>query len=129
MLAFCPRCWNEIMGSPTTCRKCGTAIDVNSAEYENQLFALIPQSTATKRAEICLVLGQREKRSAVPHLVSLFLSDENAVVRIAVLRALEQIGDASAVPEVTKIAANETSPLHAFAKHVLSSLTAQGVKS
>ena len=115
MLAFCPHCWNEITHSPAVCRKCGTAIDVYSHEYEKQLLGLIPHGSAAKRAEICLVLGRREKRSAVPELLALFRGDPDDLVRAAALRALSEIGDAAALPEISKVAANEKSPLHPVA--------------
>jgi HEAT repeat protein len=120
MLAFCPNCWSEIAGTPTICRECGAGVDVYSHDYEHRLVvALIPNSDAAKRAQICLVLGQREKRSAVPHLLSLLSTDPDALVRVAALRALSEIGDESAVPEITRIAVNESPPLRSIAKQVL----------
>lgn len=126
MLAFCPNCWCEIAGTPTICRECGTGVDVYSHDYEARLIALLPDSDAAKRAQICLVLGQREKRSAVSHLLSLFSTDPDALVRVAALRALREIGDASAVPEIARIAANENPAVRLIAKQVLGSLKAHG---
>lgn len=119
MLAFCPRCWNEITHSPSLCRKCGVTVDVASSDYEQQLLNLIPVSNASKRAEICLLLGCSAKQSAVPHLASLVGSDRESLVRIAALRALSKIGDVSAVREIAKIAANDASPVYAVANELL----------
>ncbi len=126
MLAFCPNCWSEITGTPTICRECGTRADVYSHEYEHRLVALIPNSDPAKRAQICLVLGQREKRSAVPHLLSLLSTDPDVLVRVAALRALSEIGDTSVVPEITRIAANESPPVRSIAKQLLGALKAHG---
>jgi HEAT repeat protein len=119
MLAFCPTCWNEITDSPRVCRKCGTKVDIHSPEYQQKLLDLIPSSNATKRAEICLLLGRREMRNVVPALVSLACSDPDAIVRVAALRALDEIGDAPALHTIAKVAANEKSPVHAVAKQIL----------
>ena len=104
---------------------CGANVDVSSLEYEKRLIELIPQSNAAKRAEICLLLGQRKNQAAVCHLVSLLCTDPEVVVRVAALRALSEIGDASALQEITKVATNETSPVGAVAKQILSTLKAQ----
>lgn len=120
MLAYCPTCWNSISSSPATCRNCGTRIDVYSHEYEYQLVSLLAHSHAERRAEICLVLGSRGKRSAVPRLLEI-LTDPSTLVRVAALRALGEIGDPSAIPAVKKIA-NENTSVGSFAKHVVNAL-------
>jgi hypothetical protein len=127
MLAFCPNCWNAVSASPATCRNCGTRLDVYSHDYENQLVSLLSHSHAEKRVEICLVLGQREKRTAVPHLVRL-LADPSMLVRVAALRALGEIGDSSAIPDLMKAAADKTSPIRAIAQQVIDTLKAHGSK-
>ncbi len=128
MLAYCPNCWAEITGTPTICRKCGTGVDVYSHEYEHRLIALLGSSDATKRAQICLVLGEREKRSSVSHLLALIATDPDPLVRVAALRALSQIGDISVVPAIAKIAVTDSPPVRSIAKQVLSSLGAHGAK-
>lgn len=126
MLAFCPTCWNEITRSPGVCRKCGVNVDVDSAEYERQLLQLIPRSSATKRAEICLLLGKRAKQTAVPHLAALLCTDPEGLVRVAALRALSAIGDSASLREIAKVAADEESPVHAIANDMLRSLKSSG---
>jgi HEAT repeat protein len=123
MLAFCPTCWNAISTSPATCRNCGARIDVYSHEYERELVSLLAHSHAERRAEICLVLGDRGKRSAVPRLLEL-LTDPSTLVRVAALRALSEIGDRSAVPANKKIA-NDTS-VGSFARQVVNALEGHG---
>lgn len=120
MLAFCPTCWNEITTSPTICRKCGAKVEVYSQEYEKSLLDLIPGSPPAKRVEICLVLGQREKGSAVPHLSALLYTHQETIVLVAVLRALGQIADTSALQEIAKIAADEKSPVCELARQIIS---------
>lgn len=127
MLAFCPNCWNGINSSPMTCRNCGTHVDVYSHEYERELVSLLGRSSAEKRAEICLVLGHREKRSAIPHLIDM-LTDPDALVRIAALGALGKIGDSSAVPALKKVAANDDTAIRTFATQVITTLEAHGSK-
>jgi HEAT repeat protein len=122
MLAFCPTCWNEITNSPSFCRKCGVSVDFCSPEYERRLLELVPLSHAAKRAEICLLLGRRAKQSAVPHLATLLCTDPEHLVRMAALRALGEIGDASAFREIAKVAANEESPVYAVANDMLRNL-------
>lgn len=128
MLAYCPNCWHEIRGTPTICRKCGTGVDVYSHEYEHQLVALLDKSDAAKRAQICLVLGEREKRSALPHLLVLLATDPEPLVRVAALRALNEIGDTSVVPVITQIAVTDSPQVRSIAKQVLDSLKAHGSK-
>lgn len=120
MLVYCPTCWNSINSSPAICRNCGTRIDVYSHEYEHQLVSLLAHRHAERRAEICLALGSRGKRSAVPHLIEI-LTDPSTMVRVAALRALEKIGDLSAMPAVKKIA-NENTSLGSLAKQVVNAL-------
>jgi|KBSSwiStaDraftv2_1062776.scaffolds.fasta_scaffold456134_1 HEAT repeat protein len=125
MLAFCPKCWNEITNSPTICRKCGASVIVDSQEYERQLLDLIPRGSATKRVEICLLLGQQKRRGAVSHLISIADRDPEAVVRIAALRALGEIGDASAIHEIANVATNQKSPVSAVAQEILRTFEAR----
>jgi HEAT repeat protein len=120
MLAYCPACWNTIRSSPATCRNCGARIDVYSHEYEQQLVSLLSHIHSARRAEICLVLGGRGKRSAVPQLVEL-LTDPSVLVRVAALRALKDIGDHSALPAIKKIA-NEHTSLGPVAQQVVDAL-------
>jgi len=101
---------------------CGAKVDVCSVEYEKELIELVPQSDAAKRAEICLLLGQRKNHAAVSPLVSLLRTDPETFVRAAALRALSEIGDASALHEIAKVAAEETNPIGAMAKQMLSTL-------
>ena len=119
MLAFCPKCWNEITSSRTTCRKCGAEVDVYSDDYQQHLLKLIPASNTAKRVEICLVLGQLQKGKAIPHLVSVLSSEQEIIVYAAAIRALSEIGDASAFQEIAKVAANEQSPVHVIARRIL----------
>jgi HEAT repeat protein len=128
MLAYCPNCWGEITGTPTICRNCGTGVDIYSHEYEHQLVALLAKSDAVKRAQICLVLGEREKRSAVPHLLVLIATDPDPLVRVAALRALSEIGDTSVVPAITKIATTDSPPVRSIANQVLGSLKGRRAK-
>jgi hypothetical protein len=125
MLAFCPKCWNEITKSPTICRKCGASVNVDSQEYERQLLDLIPRGTSTKRAEICLLLGQQKRRSAVSHLISIVDQDPEPVVCIAALRALGEIGDASAIHEIEIVAMNKKSPVSNVAQEILRTFEAR----
>ena len=129
MLAFCPNCWSEITSSPSACRTCGTNVDVDSPDYEKQLLELIPQSHAAKRAEICLLLGQRKNRNVVSRLVSLLHADPETLERDAAHRALSEIGGASALLEITKVADNEASPVCAVARQVLRTLKARAGNS
>ncbi len=125
MLAFCPKCWNEITNSPAVCRKCGASITVDSQEYEQQLLNLIPRGNATKRVEICLLLGQQKRRGAVSHLISIVDKDPEAVVRIAALRALGEIGGASAIHEIESVATNQKSPVSTVAQEILRTFEAR----
>ncbi|HEY1464792.1 MAG TPA: HEAT repeat domain-containing protein [Terriglobales bacterium] len=97
-------------------------MDVGSAEYQQQLLRLVPHSSATKRAEICLLLGQRAQLTAVPHLATLLRTDPESLVCMAALRALIEIGDATALREIARVAANDESPVYTVANDMLKSL-------
>lgn len=121
MLAFCHKCWAELHSTPTVCTNCGASVDVYSREYEKKLISLIPRSGAEKRAQICGVLGHRAKRSAVPALIEL-LQDPEIVVRIAVIRALGEIGDDSAVTAIESLASHEQPAIREIARRALAML-------
>jgi HEAT repeat protein len=100
-------------------------VNVGSVEYEQKLIELIPQGDAAKRAEICLLLGQRKNQAAISPLVSLLCIDPEMVVRVAALRALSEIGNASALDEIAKVAVNEANPVRGVAKQILKTLKAR----
>lgn len=94
-------------------------MNVYSPEYERQLLHLLPRSNTSKRAEICLLLGQRATQTAIPHLAVLLGGDPECLVRVAALRALSQIKGPVALREIAKVAADENSPVYAAANDVL----------
>ena len=119
MLAFCPTCWNEITKSPTVCRKCGSIVNLASPEYETQLLYLLSACNSTRRVEVCLLLGQQKRRAAVRRLALIVGEDPEAVVRVAALRALGEIGDDSAIDEITNFASSEETPISSMAREIL----------
>ena len=121
MVAFCHKCWTELLSTPTVCTNCGASVDVYSRQYEKQLISLIPRSGAEKRAQICWVLGHRAKRSAVPALLEL-LRDSDLFVRIAAIRALGEIGDDSAISAIESAASGGQPAVREIARKALAML-------
>jgi len=121
MFVICPQCWHELETTPAVCGKCGTHVDLYSREYERRLISALPGADAETRAQICWVLGSRRKRSAVPTLIEL-LRDPDVLVRVAALRGLGEIGDASSVDAVEKLTVSKDTVVQTVATNVLKTL-------
>jgi HEAT repeat protein len=121
MFVMCPHCCHELEITPAVCEKCGTHVDLYSREYERRLISLLPRADAETWARICWVLGSRRKRSALPTLIDL-LRDLDILVRVAALRGLGEIGDASAVNAVERLTAGKDAVVQTVAKNVLNIL-------
>jgi HEAT repeat protein len=121
MSVVCPHCWHELETTPAVCEKCGAHVDLFSGEYERRLVSLLSRADAETRAQICWVLGSSRKRSAVPKLIEL-LRDPDVLVRVAALRGLGEIGDASALNVVERLTTSKDTVVQAVAKHVLKML-------
>jgi HEAT repeat protein len=126
MFVICLDCGHELKATPAVCEKCGALVDLYSCEYERQLISALASADADTRAQICLVLGSRRKRSAIPTLIEL-LHDPDVLVRLAALRGLGEIGDASAVNAVEQLTDSKETIVQTVAKNVLKMLIhAQG---
>jgi HEAT repeat protein len=126
MFVICPVCWRELETTPAVCEKCGTRVDLYSHEYERRLISALRGADGETRAQICWVLGSRRKRSAVSTLVEL-LHDPDVLVRVAALRGLGEIGDASSVNAVERLTLSKDTVIQAVATKVLKLLIhAQG---
>jgi HEAT repeat protein len=121
MFVICPVCWRELDTTPAVCKKCGTRVDLYSREYERRLISALPGADAETRAQICWVLGSRRKRSAVLTLIEL-LRDPDVLVRVAALRGLGEIGDASSVNAVERLTASNDTVVQTVATSVLKML-------
>jgi HEAT repeat protein len=121
MFVICPLCWRELETTPAVCEKCGTRVDLYSREYERRLISALPGADAETRAQICWVLGSRRKRSAVSTLIEL-LRDPDVLVRVAALRGLGEIGDASSVNAVERLTASNDTVVQTVAARVLKML-------
>jgi len=126
MLILCPKCWSEIDATHVVCDKCGAMVDLYSRNYEQQLTNVLAQSDARRRAQICCILGCRGKTSASPVLVDL-LHDPDVEVCEAAIRALGEIGDASAAEAVKPMLMSENDDLRSAARYVLRTLTGAAV--
>lgn len=122
MVILCPKCWSEIDATHVVCEKCGAMVDLYSTNYEQKLVGALEHSDPERRVQICRILGCRGKSSAIPPLVEL-LNDPDAVVCEAALRALGEIGDASAAEAVKTMLASENDDLRSAARYVLRTLT------
>jgi HEAT repeat protein len=122
MLILCPSCWQELKTTPTACPKCGARVDFYSREYERRLVSMLAHSDAEMRAQICWALGSRCKRSSVRVLIEL-LRDPDAVVQVAALRGLGEIGDSSAASAVEKLTTSDNTVVQAVANKVFKMLS------
>jgi HEAT repeat protein len=118
MFVICPVCWREMDTTPAVCGKCGTRVDLYSRDYERRLISALRGADAETRAQICWVLGSRRKRSAVSTLIEL-LRDPDVLVRVAALRGLGEIGDASSVKAVERLTASNDTVVKKVATSVL----------
>jgi HEAT repeat protein len=126
MFVICPVRWRELETTPAVCEKCGTHVDLYSYEYERRLISALRGADGETRAQICWVLGSRRKRSAVSTLIEL-LHDPDVLVRVAALRGLGEIGDASSVNAVERLTLSKDTVIQAVATKVLNLLIhAQG---
>lgn len=124
MNILCPKCWCEIPASLVMCPSCGTTVDLYSRKYEQCLISALPSSNANRRAQICLVLALRGKRSSVSALLDL-LHDPDILVRLAAVRSLGEIGDPSAIPGIERLTTCDQEALRSVAKRVLTVLVGQ----
>jgi HEAT repeat protein len=122
MVILCPKCWSEIEATRVVCEKCGAMVDLYSRNYEGQLLAVLRESEAPRRAQICRILGCRGKNTAIPALVEL-LHDPDVAVCEAAVRALGEIGDASAAVAVKPMLNSQNEDLRSAARYVLRTLT------
>ena len=109
MLAFCTRCWSEMHTDDLVCPRCGARVDDDPRSYDQKLSAALSHPLPETRARICWLLGQKRAIWAVPDLLKM-LRDADLFVRIAALRALGEIGDPSAEPEL-QAACKDDKPL------------------
>ena len=121
MVILCPKCWSEVDATRVVCENCEAMVDLYSRNYEVQLVAVLEHSDAQRRAQICRILGCRGKSSALPVLVEL-LQDPDAAVCEAAVRALGEIGDASAAIAVKAMLASKNDDLRSAARYPGSTL-------
>lgn len=121
MEILCTACWNETEAIHIVCGSCGATIDLYSVEYERQLVAELKRCSRERRIQICVTLGCRGKRSAVPALIELLQDPEVSVCETAI-RSLGEIGDSSSAEAVKKMLAHEDGSVRGSARYVLRSL-------
>jgi HEAT repeat protein len=122
MNILCPNCWHELSDSLAVCPGCDATVDLYSRDYEHRLIAALPDCETGRRADICLILGLRARRTAVPALLE-SLRDPEIVVRMAALRSLSEIGDRSAIPGIEELTSSKQEMLRTAANRVLKALT------
>jgi hypothetical protein len=61
MVILCPKCGSELKATLTICPNCGAMVDLYSRDYEQHMVAIIADSSAARRAQICLDIGVPRK--------------------------------------------------------------------
>jgi HEAT repeat protein len=103
---FCPSCWSQVDQAVTVCPHCGVDIQnvLDQRDYIAKLIAALTHPEASTPIRAAWILGKLRASAAVPPLLALLQSDADVFIKMAVVEALGQIGDASARPLLAELA-------------------------
>jgi HEAT repeat protein len=100
---YCPVCWEEFTKDMAECPRCGASLheDVDQDEYVVKLIRALrhPEATAVVRA--AAILGWLRDRRAVQPLLALLASSSDPYILESAVEALGDIGDCTAVEELS----------------------------
>jgi len=100
MKRYCPVCWADNPGDATRCIRCGAPLDAPAVSYDEALIAALTHPEPTTPVRAAWILGQRRVAAAVEPLRGVLRGGTDAYVLQAAAMALQEIGDASATPEL-----------------------------
>lgn len=100
---------------------CQTALQMPGAQVTQALAAALEDLPADNQILVIRTLGKRADPAALPALFSLAKTGEKSV-RLAAIRAMPQIGDASAVPVLVELLADADRQISQTAQESLAAL-------
>ncbi len=103
---------------------CQTALEMPSSQVTQALTAAVNELPADNQILVIWTLGKRADASALPALSALAKTGEETV-RLEAIRALPQIGDASAVPVLVELMGDADSQISQAAQDGLAALPGQ----
>jgi len=105
---------------------CQTALQMPGAQVTQALAAALEDLPADNQILVIRTLGKRADPAALPALFSLTKTGEKSV-RLAAIRAMPQIGDASAVPVLVELLADADRQISETAQESLAAIPCQEV--
>ncbi len=100
---YCPSCWTEIELA-SACPVCGADLRALADEsYERKLIRALHHPEPTVPIRAAMILGALGSRAAVEPLSDLALSTNDPYIQEAAVTALGRIGDARALPCLSRL--------------------------
>ncbi len=100
MKQYCPVCWAENSGDARKCVRCGAPLDAPAESYDTALIAALNHPEPTTPVRAAWILGHRRVAAAVEPLRAVLRDHTDAYLLQAACKALQEIGDAAATPEL-----------------------------
>jgi HEAT repeat protein len=100
---YCPSCWNEV-GTEVACPQCGADLrECGRESYEQKLIRALHHPEPTVPIRAATILGELGSRTAVEPLIEVADSCPDPYIQEAAVVALGRIGDARAIPCLTRL--------------------------
>ena len=120
---FCPSCWSEI-GTDPVCLVCGTGVrDLSGDSYEEKLLRALYHPEPTVPVRAATILGELGSSAAVEPLIELAATTSDLYLQEAALVALGRIGDARALPLISRLGRDGAVRVKVAANQALKALT------
>ncbi|MCF6149693.1 MAG: HEAT repeat domain-containing protein [Candidatus Kuenenia sp.] len=93
MIFYCPKCWKEINEFDGTCRHCNADILIyENMDYEKKLLNALRHTEPETVLRAVNILGRLKSEKAAEPLIALFKKTDSTFLKIAILKALNEIG-------------------------------------
>jgi len=111
-MRFCPRCWQEVEEGQEYCAACGGALDLGPEDLVAKYIAAMRHREPTRAALAIQVLSEMLQESrAIPPLIALLETANDAFVVRAAVEALGRFADPRAVAPLGRLLLNPETPL------------------
>jgi HEAT repeat protein len=121
---YCPVCWEEFTKDMAECPRCGASLheDVDQDEYVVKLIRALRHPEATTVVRAATILGLLRARGAVQPLRALLASSSDPYILESAVEALGDIGDCTAIEELSDTLAHSYVRVRGKAAEALSKL-------
>ncbi|MCX7919226.1 MAG: HEAT repeat domain-containing protein [bacterium] len=106
MVVYCFECWTENQYHESNCRNCGARLfSISEESFVDKLISALHHPEPTTPLRAAFILGQRQEKQAVKPLLELAKTCTDPYILSAVVNALGQIGDTSAIETLEQLLA------------------------